>query len=167
MNSLKDQLLKKKLVNKKQARRIEHENRVKQKELGREGVQAEKDLHRQELKKQQQQRQAEQKRQNQLRIKAEEEKKGQQRIDELIAGADLLESAFGPRRFYFVDSIGKIPFLEISEAIAARLEKGEIAIIEVREGHHPGVFLVSAGVAARLKQLDPEVVRFWNQDSQP
>ncbi len=164
MDSLKDQLLKTKLVNKKQLRRLEHEKRVKQKELGRDGVQAEKDLRRQELKKKEELKQAEQKKQNQLRLKAEEEIKAQQRIDELVAGANVLESAFGPRRFYFVDSIGKIPFLEVSEAIAARLEKGDLAIVEIREGRHPGFFLVSAGVAARLKQLDSETVRFWNQE---
>ena len=163
MNSLKDQLLKTKLVNKKQLRRHEHEKRVKQKELGRDGVQAEKDLHQDELKIKAQQRQAEQQRQNRIRMEAEETKRGQQRIDELIAGANLLESAFGPRRFYFVDAEGKIPFLEVSESIAARLEKGEIAIVEVREGQHPGISLVSAKVAVKLKQLDPELVRFWNQ----
>ena len=43
MQNLKDQLLKAKLVSKKQVRKVEHQERERQKKLGRKGVQEEKE----------------------------------------------------------------------------------------------------------------------------
>ena len=82
----------------------------------------------------------------------------------MVAHADLMKSGFGPRRFYFVGADGRIPFLEVSEEIATRLEKGTAAIVEMCQVTHQDFYLVSADIAARVKKADPDVIRFWNQE---
>ena len=129
MKSLKDQLLKAKLVNKKQARKIEHEERVRQKQLGKEGVRKEKALHRKAQEEKEQKRKLEQQRQNQLQKQMAEVQRTRLGIEPLVTGADMLLSGAGPRRFYFTAFDNSVPFLEISDALAIRLEEGSAAIV--------------------------------------
>ena len=164
MKNLKDQLLKAKLVSKKQVRKIEHEERERQKKLGRKGVQEERERLRREREEKERHRKAEQQRQSQLRKQAEEALTARQRIAGLVAGADLLESGAGPRRFHFVASDGSIPCLELSDDLAARLEKGTAAIVALREGENPRVFVVPPDVAKQLSKIDTDSVRFWNRE---
>ena len=87
-----------------------------------------------------------------------------QRIAGLVAGANLLETGAGPRRFHFVASDGSIPCPELSEDLADRLEKGTAAIVELSEGEKPRIFVVSPDVAKQLNLIDMDAVRFWNRE---
>ena len=69
----------------------------------------------------------------------------------------------GPRAFYFPTRKGKARRLELSEAQAEKLEKGELAVVERPD---PGAIehaLVPAAVALELKALSDKVVRFLNE----
>lgn len=167
MKDLKSQLLKAKLVDKKRMRKSEHQERVRRKKLGKQGVLEEKALREKERGEKARQRKLEQQRQNQLRKQAEEERKAGQRAEDLLAGADILDPGFGSRRFNFVASDGSIPCLEVSEAVAIRLDKGSAAIVEVPRDGKPTFLIVPAEVAERLLQRDPVAVRFWNREYEP
>ena len=164
MKNLKDQLLKAKLVSKKQVRKVEHQERERQKKLGRKGVQEEKEHLRKEREEKERLRKAEQQRQSQIRKQEEEALMARQRIAGLVAGANLLESGAGPRRFHFVASDGSIPYLELSDDLVARLEKGTAAIVELSEGEEPRIFVVPPDVAKQLNLIDTDAVRFWNRE---
>ena len=164
MQSLKDQLLKAKLTSKKQVRKVEHEKRLRQKKLGKEGLEQERALKQKALKEKEEKKKQAQQRQNRLRVEAEAARKARQQIEDLVARRDLTKTGFGVRRFYFIDSGDKIPFLEVSDDMARRLEEGKAAIVEIRQGENPGFFLVPNDVAAKLMQTDPETVRFWNRE---
>ncbi len=165
MQSLKDQLLKANLTSKKQMRKVEHEKRVKQKKLGKDGLEKEKIQHQKELEEKERKKKLAQQEQNRHRLEAEEAKKTAQWIENLVSRQDLTQTGFGSCRFYFVDSTNKIPFLEVSDDMASRLVDGKVAIVELQQGERPGFFLVSNDVAAKLMQAAPETIRFWNKDS--
>jgi uncharacterized protein YaiL (DUF2058 family) len=76
--------------------------------------------------------------------------------------ATQVEMEPGPRAFYFPTRKGRARRLDLSEAQAERLEKGELAVVERPD---PGAIehaLVPASVAVELKALSEKVVRFLN-----
>jgi hypothetical protein len=94
----------------------------------------------------------------------EEEIRSQTR--QLIQGSNLMETGFGARRFYFVARSGRMPFLDISDDMASRLANGMAAIVELPgEGGAEEYSVIPRGLALRLKVVDPQIVRFFNEDS--
>jgi len=84
---------------------------------------------------------------------------------QLITGSNLMETGFGARRFYFVTRRGRIPFLDISDDLSFRLTNGLAAIVEL-PGEGQEVFsVIPRGLALRLKAVEPELVRFFNEEA--
>ncbi len=164
MKTLKDQLLKAKLVSKKQVRKVEHEQRKRKKELGREGIEREKARLREEQEEKERLRREEQRRQEQRRKDEEMARAGLQRIRSLVTGADLSKFGSGPNSFYFKASNGTIPCLEVSGAMAERLETGRAVIVELPGERAPEFFIVPPDVAEQVQRATPDAVRFWNQE---
>ena len=74
------------------------------------------------------------------------------------------EGGRGPRRWFFVTRDGVIPYLNISDGLAQKLERGEAAIVEsLGEARDPHVVVAGAGPLGTLHGLDPELIRFWNR----
>ena len=164
MQDLKSQLLKAKLVNKKQVRRSEHQDRLRRKKVGREGIQEEKRLRQQEQEEKARQRRIAQQEENERRKQEAEQRSAQRSVDDLLAGARVLDPGFGSRRFHFVASDGTIPCLEMSEEMAIRLERGTAAIVEVSRDGERRFLLVTSDVAGMLLKEAPETVRLWNRE---
>jgi RNA recognition motif-containing protein len=90
-----------------------------------------------------------------------------ERIQKMIEEASLKETGFGSRRFYFVTRENKIPFLDLSDELTGRLEKGQAAIVELPGDDAVDYTIVPRAVARRMQSVDPESVRFLNPQSSP
>lgn len=164
MGSLQDELMKARLVDKKQRKKAAHDQRVHQTTVGREGLVKEK-----LEKERRQQARLEEKRSRDRRIEferqqAREAANSENRLPLLISGALLQGGTGGPRRFCYVNRLNRVPFLEVSDDIARRLTRGELAIIETEEGK---VGLVPGQAAREIAELDAEMIRFWNREGGP
>ena len=159
MGSLQEELMKARLVDKKQRKKAAHEKRVHQSKVGRDGLENEK-----QEKERQRQDQAEAKRIKDRELDAQrqmalEQAGGENRLQSLISGSLLKGGTGGPRRFCYVNRNNRVPFLEVSDDVARRLTRGELAIIETEDGK---VGLVPGTAAKEIAELESEIVRFWN-----
>jgi len=164
MSSLKDQLLKAKLVSKKQVRKAEHEQRQKRKELGREGLEQEKARRRAEQEEKELLRKEEQQRQEERRREEERARGGLQRVRSLVTGSDLSRFGAGPNPFHYQAADGSLPRVEVSGTMAERLEAGRAAIVELPGDPAPEVYIVPLEVADQVQRIEPAFIRFWNRD---
>ncbi len=164
MGSLRDALRKANLIDEKDAKKVAHEERVRRKELGHEGLRDER-------------RQAE----AAARQRAEEDREAQRAAAaaarEHAAPAEVLAMARdlvlahqvrsgikGNRRFHFVTRSDTIAFMEVDPGAGRALESGELAIVEV-PGERIETFAVMKGSAVRrLRELQPELLRFFGPD---
>jgi RNA recognition motif-containing protein len=96
---------------------------------------------------------------------SEEEVK--ERIQKMVEEASLKETGFGARRFYFVTRDNSIPFLDLSDELTGRLEKGQAAIVELPGDDVDDYTIVPRAVARQMQSIDPESVRFLNPQASP
>jgi uncharacterized protein YaiL (DUF2058 family) len=159
--SLKDELYKAKLINKKQVRQLEHEDRVEKKKLGKEGMKEkeEKRLHAIE------EQQEEQKKRDQSLAKEQKqqmtEKERQARIEDIISNGKIAEGSAGNRKFYFVAKNGKIPFLFVTDRLVEDLQRGVAAIVEYGGSGLGEFVIVNAPSAQKIHALAPDMIRFY------
>lgn len=159
MGSLQEELMKARLVDKKQRKKAAHEKRVHQSKVGREGLEKEKQEKERRLKAQAEEKRLKDRQIDEERKKALEQASSGNRLKSLIAEATL-QGFGGARRFSYVNRNNRVPFLEVSDDAARRLTRGELAIIETKEGK---VGLVPGAAAREIVELDGEIVRFWNR----
>jgi uncharacterized protein YaiL (DUF2058 family) len=95
------------------------------------------------------------------------EEEARERIRKMVEGSSLKETGFGARRFYFVTRENKIPFLDLSDELTGRLEKGQAAIVEVPGDVVVDYTIVPRAVARQMQSIDPESVRFLNPLASP
>jgi RNA recognition motif-containing protein len=95
------------------------------------------------------------------------EEEVKERIRKMVEEASLKETGFGARRFYFVTRENKIPFLDLSDELTGRLEKGQAAIVEVPGDDVDDYTIVPRAVARQMQTVDPESVRFLNPQASP
>ncbi len=167
--SLKDQLLKAGLVSEQDLKRVEHEERVKTKQVGRDKRQAERDARREEARRQSEARSQEDRRRAQAdqASQAERERARQQaqRQQSAVAAAyrdGAVANWEGQRRYHFAAN-GRIEWLMVGEETARKLEAGQLAIVR-GERNRARFTLLTAGAARRLARAAPErVVTFHGQ----
>lgn len=87
------------------------------------------------------------------------------RLKELILDANLRETGFGARRFFFATREGKIPSIDISDDLAGRLIYGQAAIVEVPGEGKTEYAIVPSAMVGKIKTIDPEMIRFLNEES--
>lgn len=76
-----------------------------------------------------------------------------------VVRAEALRGTGGLRRWYFVARDGRVPFLEVSDEVARRLERGEVAIVEVPDQAREEFVIVPRRLAVRIQALAPDLVR--------
>ena len=161
LSSLRDQLLKKGLVDKKRKRRIERELREERKqtqgarlskrELETEAEQAEQ-AHRESVA-------AERAERRQVQREKAEAMQRRLRARNLVLG-NRVASGRG-QRFFYPKTDGRIGEIEVSSGIAFQLRCGEAALAELEDGPIEQVFVVRRRAALALREIAPHCVRFF------
>lgn len=158
--SIKDELLKAKLISKKDLKRLEHEERLERQKLGKDGLAEKK---RQEEATVQEKQKAKKERDKEIARatnEVREEKERETRIENIVKQGMTVEGLNGNRKFYFVATTGSIPFLWVTEELAKKLEFGNAAIVETKSS---GSFVVvNKKSAEQILQISPELVRFYH-----
>lgn len=154
--SLRDELKKARLLSKKDARRLAHEDRVVRKNKGREQLEADHQQHQEQL--QGKQREAAEKTARQQRaIEAE-----RQNHAEVMAVEAILQQAAKPAsgsvRFYFEDRDGSLPWLELQPQEAAQLGARSCCIVKPGSGRSRDYRLLDLELSRRVAQVRPEAI---------
>jgi hypothetical protein len=93
--------------------------------------------------------------------------KKQQELDkqlrELVL-ANTVPVEAGAKAFYFVTRKNKLRRLELSEAQAEKLEKGELAVVERPDPDKIEHALVPPAIAEQMQKLSERAVRFLNKE---
>ena len=156
MGDLRDQLKKAKLLSEKKARQIVHEERVRLKQVGREGLEQEEAQRRAELA-QQRERTREQDRVAQQQLEAE-----RQRVTEVAACTELLRREVvrprGRSRWYFQLADGALPWFDVDDSTRFELESGVYWVVRIgpADSHHYA--LMPAEHAQRVRAALPDLV---------
>ena len=168
MDDIKEQLLANKIIDKKRLRQVEHEERVRRKALGRDGIEAERQQVREAIEARQKE-MREQDREKDREQEAEhrdgmDEQERISQLQNLVSSGAIREGIFGTRRFFFTTRERKMPFLNVSDEIAGKIEYGRAAIAEVPGGTGREWVIVSREAADRMRAIDPDSVCFLNVD---
>lgn len=162
MGNLKDELLKKGLTDDRRARQMAHDEKARRNRLGKDAVEGERRAHEQELQAKEQARRETDRRREQERQKQEAARATRLGLAQMLRDRALTSGVRGPRRWHFVTRERRIPYLDVSDDAARRLEQGQIAICEVPDTAPEQFVLVPAEAAARLREGAPEYVLFLN-----
>lgn len=155
---MRDAFKKANLISGKDAKRLAHEERVHRTAVGREGVEREREQHRQELEAAQAQ-EREQTRQGQERLERERRLATEiAACETLIADEARRPSGGGNARYYFELADGRLPFVEVGEQDLRQIQAGAASIVTLgaRGAHSYG--LIATVHARRIAQVLPERV---------
>ncbi len=162
MQSLRDQLLKAGIVNRKQKEVGDREARTEARRAGAKALEADaRDRQAAFEAREAERRQRDRQREREAAARQDARDRGRQCRAIAESGA-VREGRGGPRRFHFVARSGRIPYLRVSEEMARDLEQGRYAIAETSEGPVERFDIVARVTAERLVGIDAETVRFWN-----
>ena len=158
--SLGDQLLKMGLVDEKQVRQAQHEQRTSRKRKGRKAVESEKASRAEAARA----RRDDARREDRARSLAENEvaasHEGQNRVQQIVVSGRVEGRTNGRRRFYFEARDGRVPLLELSDELVDGLEAGRVAVAEGPDGR---VTLIKRSAAERVDEIDGTWIRTWNR----
>jgi len=163
MSDLREQMLKAGLVNAKDVKQAKHQDRVHRKEVGHEGIQAERQKTEQEFRQEQEARRraAQQAEAERKRRAAEEEREAALR--RRIRSGWMRDATGGNSRFFFVCDGVRITYLDLADQAVRRLHSGTAAIVS-SQGAVRGEFCVVDGpTAASLLRDHREVILYWNR----
>lgn len=164
MSDLRDQLRKAGLVSDKQVRRAKHEERVHAKQVGHDGVEAERQAEEERLRTEAEARRKADKARAEEQKKQQQEADARERLASLIRGGWIREATAGSRRIFFETRTGRITFLDLSDSAVRNLSRGRAAIIETG-GLVRGEFCVVTDRAAEgIRQSQPEIIRLWSEE---
>lgn len=163
MGNLRDELIKKGLTSEKKARAAIHEEKARQKRLGPEAVEAERQTREEEARRAEEERRAADREREAERRREREGELERAHIPGLIRAGLVREGVAGNRRFYFVTRESTISFLEVSDSAIRSLAEGRVAIVEAA-GIVPrhDFCLVTSEQAVEIARQDAACVRFWN-----
>ena len=162
MGDLRDAMKKAGVVSDQQVRRAKHGDRVHRKEVGPEGLAAEREQRAAAL-------EAEQARRRQA--DAEREKTHQtehaalarrESLQQILRANDLSAQESGPRRFYFVLPGAEVAFVDVSDALARRLAQGDAAVVNATGLLEREFGLVPGKIAVEIEGIDPSRILLWN-----
>jgi len=161
-DDLRKALKKAGLASEKEIRQARHQDRVRRKELGADGLAAERErLERERRAEQARRREADRERERAMQARHDEETRAS-RLAGILQDADVLPREGGPRRFFFEIPAQRIVFVDVSEGLARRLALGDAAIIDA-QGILPREFAIVSGKAAReVESIDRKRVLLWN-----
>jgi uncharacterized protein YaiL (DUF2058 family) len=162
MSDLRKALKQAGVVSEKDIRRAQHEKRVERKELGEEGLEAERRRRDEELRAEQARRhQAGAERVQEQRARKENEER-RLRVEGLLRTSDLAMREAGQRRFYFAMPDGEVAFVDVSDALSRRLAQGDAAIIDGKGISEREFAIIPGKVATELEAVDRTRILMWN-----
>ncbi len=157
MGSLFDELKKAKLIDKKKAKRLQHEKRTS----GKRDRDRDADLKHKD-KKHADRRDSAAGKEKKKGEKRRGESKRKERWAELkqLVKSRKLEERHGAMRWHFVTASGQAPFLPVSPGVGKRLEGGELGIVRDPNASWPRYVIVPRDVAQGLREFQAELVLF-------
>ncbi len=162
MGSLKDELLKKGLADDRRARQLAHDEKARRNRIGKDAVDDERRRTEEERVTKERERRETDRRREQERAKEDAARSALLGVAQMLRDHAQTRGVRGPKRFHFVTRERKIPYLDVSDDAARRLENGQLAICEI-PGTAPETFVVvPAETAARVRETAPEYVLFQN-----
>ena len=166
MQDLRDKLLNAGLVDKKSKRKAEQKARKKKKRSG--GIRLAEERAEQERREAfeaQRLRDAAENRKREAERRAAFDRKEKLLRATYIAEANAIrEHRRGPRKFYFATRAGLIKRFEVSQALGVRLELGRAAIVERPFSKSEPFGMVGRETVERIIEVDPGLVRFFNEE---
>jgi uncharacterized protein len=165
MSDIREQLLKAGLVSAKQVRQAKHQERVHRKEVGQEGLEAEKASREKAILAEEEERRRQDRELEEARMARLAEDEAARALTGSIQAGWIRDATGGNRRFYFVTEGVRITYLDLNDQAVRRLLSGSAAIV-VTLGAARGEFCVVDGTtAAGLARDHAEVLRYWNRAS--
>lgn len=158
MADMREALRKAGLVSSKQARQSQHQERVRRKELGHQGLESEqKERDRQALLEQEQQRARDQEAERERRARLESAARSADLVG-MIASGLVPGATAGSKQYFFTLPSGQITYLELSEGALKALQNGAAAIVESLGAVPSPYCVVTVQTAQALRQHRPEIV---------
>ncbi len=162
MSDMKDALRKAGLVSGKQVRRVQHTERVRRKELGEEGLEAERRRREADREAELERKKATDRARQEALEADREEESTRYRVETLLLESNLMGREAGPKRFYFEHPDGYIHFLDVSPPLARRLQMGDAAIVEAHGILSTDFVAIPGKAAHELERIERERILFWN-----
>lgn len=155
MGDLRDALKKAGLIDDKADKRLKHEERVQRKELGREGLEAQKKADDDARRARDDQKKSDAKSAQQ---RLDHDRQRSERWKKLLTSleSDAILGSSGPRRFHFRDADGHLPYLQVDDDTGRRLEAGELAIARLPDSNAAAI--LPRALALELAHFRPELV---------
>jgi len=130
MGDLRKQLEQAKLLSKKRARQLAHEQRVQRKQVGRTGLEDAQQRRQAELRRQQSEARARD-RQAQQALEVERRAAAERAACVDILRHDVVRPGRGPQRWYFQLEDGSLPWLGVDESMGHRLQNGAYWVVRL------------------------------------
>ena len=163
MQNLRDQLLKAKVIDRKTKKKADQTAKTAKRKKGHRTIAAEEEQRTQAFEERRESQRAEDRRREERRQKKQLAAEKRYRLRDIVERGIIHEGRRGRRRFHFVARTGRIPYFEVAEEVAAQLERGSAAVVEMPMAT-PGTHeVVTAAAAGELAKSDREAVRFWNR----
>ncbi len=167
MGSLRDELLKAGLVDRKSKQRAETEVRRKKKKRKKKQADQEEAARRAAYEEEVARKAAENRAREAARKAEQEKKERDNRVANLVRAWSERSTGRARQRWYFVARGRTIWFLEVTAEQAWKLEMGTLAIVRNPMDPDEPFALVPRSAAEKIEAIDPEVVRFWNREGKP
>ncbi len=156
MGNLRDQLKKAKIISKKEAKRLAHEERVHRTKVGREGLEKEEAAHTRDLA---DKREAgrEEDRAQQAAVEAQKKARAELVACEKLIADESRAPAYGGRGAWFFElACGTMPFLELTEGDRMMLGGGNLAIVRTGPVGSHSYRLIAIEHATRIRACLPD-----------
>jgi uncharacterized protein YaiL (DUF2058 family) len=165
MPSMRDQLLKAGVITREQKHQVEQEKRRKRKQhkkghLDDAILEQQRQAYEAKL---EAQRAADRQRAAVQRAQ-QEAKERRLQIRHIIDYWRVPEEPTGHRRWYFTTRHNTVKYFYVSESLAAQLDNGALAIVEHPDEVEAPYALVDREAAALIGRIDPQYVRFYNEE---
>src|SRR5712664_4214667 len=165
MQNLRDKLLKAGLVDEKQVKEAEREQRPPRTHREREKTESAEEKQRREAFAAREAEQAEERRKEAAKkAEARQQSERAHRLRHLV-DANRVREAPGEVNFHFVKRSGKVGRLAITPETAKLLESGAAAVVE--DPGNPEHAVVPGEAAKRIYEVDKQAVRFWFGTEKP
>ena len=157
MGDLRDQLRKAKLLSKKEARRLAHEERLHRAEVGREGLEGEQQTRQAELHRVRAEG-SEQSRRQQAEVEAAKAAEAERSACQQILSAQALAPEPGGQgRWFFALADGSLPSLALNERQRRLVESGSLAIVRTGPEGSYCYRLLEKKLSRRVSAVFPEI----------
>jgi uncharacterized protein YaiL (DUF2058 family) len=163
VSDLREQMLKAGLVSGKQVRQAKHQERVHRKEVGREGLEAERAAADQAFLARQEEKRLRDREREEARRRSQAVEERVLALQSRIRAGWIREATAGSKRFFFVVDGGRITYLDLSDDAVRRLQFGRAAVMDGHGVARGEYCLVDAATALSISHDHPELIRFWNR----